>query len=175
MQERIEIIKADITKIKADAIVNAANSSLMPGGGVCGAIHGAGGPGIWEECKMIIDQKGECKTGDAVITKAGRLPSKFIIHAVGPVWHGGSDDEEALLKDCYIHSLELAVDNGCETIAFPAISTGIYGFPKKKAAVIAFRSISGFLSQNLSIKKVWLVCFDDDTFHLLREEQKKTR
>ena len=175
MQERIEIIKADITKIKADAIVNAANSSLMPGGGVCGAIHNAGGPGIREECKMIIAEKGECKTGEAVITKAGKLPAKFIIHTVGPVWHGGSDHEEVLLNDCYIHSLELAVDNGCETIAFPAISTGIYGFPKNKAAVIAIRSISGFLSQNHSIKKVWLACFDDETFQLLREEQKKTR
>ena len=137
MNNRIQVIKGDITKIKVDAIVNAANSSLLGGGGVDGAIHRAGGPAILEECKKIVARQGGCKTGEAVITSAGNLPAKCVIHTVGPVWNGGNNDERNKLANCYLNSLRIAVEYNLKTIAFPNISTGIYGFPKKEAAKIS--------------------------------------
>lgn len=164
---KIEVINGDITEISVDAIVNAANSSLMGGGGVDGAIHRVGGKKILEECKEIVKEQGECRTGQAVITTAGDLPAKFVIHTVGPVWHGGKNNEETLLAECYTNSLKLAVENDCKTIAFPNISTGVYHFPKDKAAAISINSIHEFLKKNQSINKVILVCFDDENYSLL--------
>jgi len=166
---KIEIIRGDITKQKVDAIVNAANSSLMGGGGVDGAIHRAGGPAILEECKKIVSQQGGCQTGDAVITTGGNLPAKFVIHTVGPVWKGGKNNEPEKLSNCYKNSLRLAVENNLETIAFPNISTGIYGYPKKEAAQIAVATVSKYLharQNGSSIRKVYFVCFDEENFHL---------
>lgn len=160
-------IKGDITKIKADAIVNAANSSLMGGSGVDGAIHHAGGIEILKECRIIRTEKGECKTGQAVITTAGKLTAKFVIHTVGPVWKGGNDNEAELLSECYINSLRLALDNGCGTIAFPNISTGIYGFPKKDAAEIAIKTVRNFLKESKEIEEVIFVCFDEENFKFI--------
>ena len=164
MKDRIEVLMGDITKVEVDAIVNAANSSLMGGGGVDGAIHRAGGPAILAECKKIVDRQGRCKTGEAVITTAGNLPAKYVIHTVGPVWNGGSNNERAKLEDCYFNSLKLAVENGCKTIAFPNISTGVYRFPKEEAARIAVESILNFLSNNTTIEMVLLVCFDEENY-----------
>jgi O-acetyl-ADP-ribose deacetylase len=167
---KIDLIKGDITKIKVDAIVNAANSSLMGGGGVDGAIHRAGGPAIVEECKKIVARQGGCKTGEAVITTAGNLPASYVIHTVGPVWSGGNNMEREKLANCYTNSLQLAVENECKTVAFPNISTGIYGFPKQEAAKIAVDAISKFLSQNHSLKEVVLVCFDDENYAYVKKE-----
>jgi O-acetyl-ADP-ribose deacetylase (regulator of RNase III) len=164
--QKIEIIRGDITKQKTDAIVNAANSSLMGGGGVDGAIHRAGGPAILEECKKIIAKQGGCPTGEAVITTGGNLPAKFVIHTVGPVWNGGKKGESEKLSNCYINSLQVAVENGLNTIAFPNISTGVYGYPKKQAAEIALKTVSEFLRVNSSITKVYFVCFDEENFKL---------
>ncbi len=165
----IEIKKGDITKIKADAIVNAANSSLMGGGGVDGAIHRAGGPEILEECIKIVAKQGRCETGQAVITTGGKLPAKFVIHTVGPVWRGGSENEAAKLAECYKNSLKLAVENNCRTVAFPNISTGVYGFPKKEAAKIAVKTVKAFLSKSDKIEKVIFVCFDVENEKLMRQ------
>ena len=129
----IEIIRGDITKQRVDAIVNAANPSLMGGGGVDGAIHRAGGPAILEECRKIVSKQGGCPAGEAVITTGGNLPAKFVIHTVGPVWSGGKNNEPEKLSNCYRNSLQLAVENNLETIAFPNISTGIYGYPKRRS------------------------------------------
>ena len=170
MNSKIEILKGDITKLKVDAIVNAANSSLMGGGGVDGAIHRAGGPEILEACRKIVAKQGGCKTGEAVITTAGQLPSKYVIHTVGPVWNGGDKNEASKLADCYTNSLQLAVDNNCKTIAFPNISTGIYGFPKDQAAKISFKTVSDFISNSNKIEKVIFVCFDDENFSLMKEQ-----
>ena len=148
MSNRIEVIKGDVTKIEVDAIVNAANSSLMGGGGVDGAIHRAGGPAILDECKKIVARQGGCKTGEAVITTAGKLPAKYVIHTVGPVWNGGNNNEREKLANCYFNSLTLAVENNCKTVAFPNISTGVYRFPKEEAAKISVESIQQFLSKN---------------------------
>ncbi len=164
----IEIIKGDITKIEADAIVNAANTSLLGGGGVDGAIHRAGGQSILDECKQIRAKQGGCKTGEAVITTAGNLPAKFVIHTVGPVWNGGNKDEEALLQNAYRSSLQLAVTNEVETLAFPNISTGVYRFPKEEAAKIALETVRDFTSKHQSIKKVIFVCFDDENYGLYK-------
>ena len=164
--QRIELIQGDITKQKVDAIVNAANSSLMGGGGVDGAIHRAGGPHILQECKKIIAKQGSCPTGQAVITKGGNLAARFVIHTVGPVWHGGNDDEPEKLASCYENSLRVAVENELTTIAFPNISTGVYGYPKKEAAEIAIRAVNKFLGNNSSIAKVYFVCFDEENFQL---------
>ena len=162
----IELLKGDVTKIKADAIVNAANSSLMGGGGVDGAIHRAGGPTILEECRKIIARQGSCKTGEAVITTAGNLPAKFVIHTVGPVWNGGKKNEANLLAACYENSLKLATKHNLTTIAFPNISTGIYGYPKEEAARIAINAVRQFPDQNDLITKVYFVCFDDENYQL---------
>jgi O-acetyl-ADP-ribose deacetylase (regulator of RNase III) len=167
---KTEIIKGDITKIKVDVIVNAANSSLLGGGGVDGAIHRAGGPSILEECKKIVAKQGGCKTGEAVITTAGNLPAKFIIHTVGPVWNGGKKNEVQLLSNCYKNSLQLAIDNNCKTIAFPNISTGVYGFPKDKAAKVAVSTVREFLSQTDKIEKVLFVCFDEENELLIKTQ-----
>lgn len=166
---RIQIIKGDITKVKADAIVNAANSSLLGGGGVDGAIHRTGGPAILEECKKIVARQGECKTGEAVITTGGNLPANFVLHTVGPVWNGGYNNEEQKLADCYRNSLKIAVENNVKTIAFPGISTGVYRFPKDKAASIAIDTVAAFLKSNETIEKVIFVCFDDDNFSKLTD------
>ena len=166
---KIEIIRGDITKQKVDAIVNAANSSLMGGGGVDGAIHRAGGPAILEECRKIVSRQGGCQTGDAVITTAGNLPAKFVIHTVGPVWNGGKNNEPEKLSNCYKNSLQLAAENDLETIAFPNISTGIYGYPKKEAAQIAVATVTKYLQKGQngsSIRKVYFVCFDEENFQL---------
>ena len=165
MENRIEVFKGDITKIKADAIVNAANKTLLGGGGVDGAIHRAAGTKLLDECKTLHG----CETGKAKITNGYRLPAKFVIHTVGPIWRGGKHNEDELLANCYRNSLKLAVENGIKTIAFPAISTGIYGFPPERAAKIAIAEIKSFLSENSSIKKIILVCFDTKTFRLYRE------
>ncbi|RYF86463.1 MAG: O-acetyl-ADP-ribose deacetylase [Chitinophagaceae bacterium] len=167
---KIEVVQGDITKLKVDAIVNAANSSLMGGGGVDGAIHRAGGPQILEECRKIVARQGGCKTGEAVITSGGNLPAKYVIHTVGPVWNGGKNKERELLANCYRNSLQLAVENGCRTIAFPNISTGIYRFPKDEAAAIAVKSVSDFLLSTEEIDKVVLVCFDEENFLLIKRQ-----
>ena len=164
--ERVEAIHGDITKVEVDAIVNAANSSLLGGGGVDGAIHRAGGPAILAECQKIREKQGGCPTGEAVITTAGRLPAKYVIHTVGPVWRGGEKDESRLLANCYRNSLALAVQNAVKTIAFPNISTGVYRFPKELAAEIALQTVAAFLQENQQIKKVYFVCFDRENYEL---------
>jgi O-acetyl-ADP-ribose deacetylase (regulator of RNase III) len=167
---KIEVIKGDITRIEADAIVNAANSSLLGGGGVDGAIHRAGGPKILEECRAIVARQGGCKTGEAVITTGGKLAARFVIHTVGPVWNGGSSGESAKLASCYKNSLCLAVENGCESIAFPNISTGVYRFPKREAAHIAVSAVREYLAENSTEIKVVFVCFDQENFDLVQRE-----
>lgn len=156
----IELVKGDITKIHADAIVNAANSSLLGGGGVDGAIHRAGGKQILEECIQIRNRQGKCNTGEAVVTSAGSLPAKYVIHTVGPVWNGEESKSSKLLEDCYKNSLQLAESLNVETIAFPNISTGIYRFPKDPAGKIAVETVKNYQSE--IIKTVIFVCFDDE-------------
>lgn len=156
----IKLLLGDITKIGVDAIVNAANSSLLGGGGVDGAIHRAGGRAILDECRKIVERQGVCATGEAVITTAGNMPSRYVIHTVGPVWHGGMNNEDQLLANAYSNSLRLAVDNGVKTIAFPNISTGVYGFPKERAANIAIEAVRKFLKNDKSLHEVVFVCFD---------------
>lgn len=172
-ENKIEVIKGDITKIHVDAIVNAANSSLLGGGGVDGAIHRAGGKSILEACKKIIATQGKCKTGETVITTAGNLPARFVIHTVGPVWHGGKNDEEEQLANCYKNSLQIAVAHDCKTIAFPNISTGVYGFPKDKAAYISVNTVWQYLSATNKIEKVIFVCFDEENFQWIQKYQKE--
>ena len=155
-----EIVKGDITKQDVEAIVNAANPRLTPGGGVSGAIHRAAGPELWEECKKL----GGCKTGEAKITKGYNL-AKYIIHTVGPVYKGSPDDEK-LLASCYKNSLKLALENGIKSIAFPAISTGVYGYPIEEAAKIAIRTILDFLNENEGIDVVRLVLYDDKAYKI---------
>jgi len=169
---KIEVIKGDITKIIVDAVVNAANTSLLGGGGVDGAIHRAGGVTILNECKKIIGRQGSCRTGEAVVTSAGNLQARFVIHTVGPVWNGGKNYEEQKLEDCYRNSLQLAEDNDCRSIAFPAISTGVYGFPKKEAAKIAVGTVYKFISCSAKIHKVIFVCFDDEYYTLIGQQVK---
>ncbi len=165
---RITLLQGDITKLKVDAVVNAANSSLMGGGGVDGAIHRTGGPVILDECREIVARQGRCATGEAVITSGGNLPAKLVIHTVGPIWHGGSSNEEQLLANAYLNSLKLALKNEVETIAFPNVSTGVYGFPKERAAEIAIQTVSGFLASNPEISRVYFVCFDEENYALYR-------
>lgn len=163
--ERFEIVLGDITKVEADAIVNAANKTLLGGGGVDGAIHRAAGPELLEECRKLNG----CETGQAKITKGYRLPAKYVIHTVGPIWHDGNHNEDNLLASCYRNSLHLAVENGIKTIAFPSVSTGAYRFPVKRAAKIAIAEISRFLNENTSIDKVIMVCFDKETMKAYEE------
>lgn len=160
MDRRFEVVRGDITSQTVDAIVNAANSSLLGGGGVDGAIHRAAGPELLEECRQL---KG-CPTGDAKRTKGYRLAAKWVIHTVGPVWRGGSQNEDRLLASAYRSSLELARDSGVRSIAFPSISTGAYGFPVGRAARIAVNEIRKHLEQNAMPEKVFIVCFDEITF-----------
>lgn len=160
----IEIIHGNITKIKADVIVNAANTSLLGGGGVDGAIHKAGGKPILEDCVKIRDRQGGCKVGEAVITTAGKLPAKKVIHTVGPRWNSGISNEADKLKSCYIRSLQLAERHNLTSIAFPNISTGIYGYPKEEAATIALTTISSYSSTQIT--KVLFVCFDRINFEI---------
>jgi len=162
MSNKIEIQQGDITKLKVDAIVNAANTSLLGGGGVDGAIHRAAGPELLEFNKKL----GGCKTGEAKITPGFNLPAKYIIHTVGPVWNGGKNNEDKLLANCYSNSLLLATENNVKSIAFPAISTGVYRFPLERAANIAVEVVNEFLNQNKSIKKVTFVCFDNENFNI---------
>jgi len=162
---KIELIQDDITKLEVDAIVNAANKSLLGGGGVDGAIHRAAGSELLEECKTLNG----CETGEAKITKGYHLPAKFVIHTVGPVWHGGQNNEYELLANCYNNSLKLALENNIKTIAFPNISTGVYGFPKDKAAKTALKTVTNFLNQHNQIKKVYFVCFDNENYSLYKE------
>ncbi|SIN84380.1 O-acetyl-ADP-ribose deacetylase [Chitinophaga niabensis] len=165
----IELLQGDITKVKADAIVNAANSSLLGGGGVDGAIHRAGGSDILEACRKIRDKQGGCKVGEAVITTAGKLPAKYVIHTVGPVWNNGKSNEEKLLAAAYTNSLQLALDNQVKTIAFPNISTGIYHFPKIKAAEIAISTVRNFLHTTDKIQQVIFVCFDQENYEIYKK------
>ena len=155
----IEIILGDITKQDVDAIVNAANCSLLGGGGVDGAIHRAAGPELLMECRTLHG----CETGKAKITKGYRLPSHYVIHTPGPVWHGGSHGEDALLRSCYRSCLTLAAENGCETVDFPSISTGVYSFPVERAAYIAIGEIAACLKDYPQLKRVRMVCFDNRT------------
>jgi len=153
--ERIVVVEGDITKQEVEAIVNAANSTLMGGGGVDGAIHRAAGPGLVEECRRL----GGCPAGQAKMTRGHNLPAKWVIHTVGPVWHGGTRGEDELLASCYRNSLQLAVEIGIHSIAFPAISTGAYGFPLERATAIAVSEVRSFLEKNPSLEKVVFVCF----------------
>ncbi len=159
MKNRIEIIQGDITKQAVDAIVNAANCSLLGGGGVDGAIHRAAGPELLAECRTLNG----CKTGEAKITKGYRLPARYVIHTPGPVWHGGGKGEEELLKSCYLNCLALASENGCKTVDFPSISTGVYHFPLEKASGIAIGAIAEYLSAHPELERVRMVCFDERT------------
>ncbi len=162
---KISIIKGDITKVKAEAIVNAANKTLLGDEGVDGAIHGAAGPKLLEECKKL----GGCETGEAKITKGYNLLAKYIIHTVGPIWRGGNQDEEEKLASCYKNSLKLAIENKIKSIAFPSISTGAYGFPIEKAVPIALKEVKKFLEENNGIKEVIFVLFSDKDFQKVKQ------
>ena len=166
----IEVIKGDITKIAVDAIVNAANKSLMGGGGVDGAIHRTGGSAILEDCRKIVNRQGGCKVGEAVITTAGNLPATFVIHTVGPIWNGGKNKEHEKLANCYRNSLKLAVENNCKSISFPAISTGVYRFPKDEAAKIAVSTVKEFIAETTGLEKIIFVCFDEESEQLIKNE-----
>ncbi|WP_077921096.1 O-acetyl-ADP-ribose deacetylase [Spirosoma sp. 209] len=159
---QVEVVRGDITSQVVDAVVNAANTSLLGGGGVDGAIHRAAGPELVMACRQLNG----CATGDAKITSGFRLPAKHVIHAVGPVWRGGRHGESDLLASCYKRSLELATDHGLTSIAFPNISTGIYGYPKAEAARVAIRTVQSFLLAQTSVGQVIFVCFDSDNYEL---------
>lgn len=166
MKEKIKIIKGDITKRETDAIVNAANRTLLGGGGVDGAIHRAAGKELLLECRTLNG----CETGGAKITKGYNLKAKYVIHTVGPVWSGGDRGEEKLLASCYLNSLRLAAENGVKSISFPAISTGVYGYPPEKAVKTAVAAVLDFLKKNSGIETVEFVCFDEQTYSLYAQE-----
>ena len=157
---QVKILRGDITKLEVDAIVNAANTSLLGGGGVDGAIHRAAGKELLEECRKLNG----CETGKAKITNGYKLPSRFVIHTVGPIFQDGNHGEPELLFSCYRESLLLAAENGVSTIAFPCISTGVYGYPFKDACIVALRAVEDFLRENKSISKVFMVCFSETDF-----------
>ena len=169
LKDRIEIVEGDITKMEAGAIVNAANTSLLGGGGVDGAIHRAAGPELLNETRKI----GGCPTGEARVTKGYRLPAKWIIHTVGPIWSGGKGDEDELLASCYRNSFKAAVEIGAVTVAFPSISTGAYRFPLERAVNTALRETKSLLQSNQSIKKVIFVCFGSEVYKKYQEVFKK--
>lgn len=169
MKTLITLAQSDITQLPFDAIVNAANSSLLGGGGVDGAIHRAGGPQILAECRVIRDRQGGCAVGEAVITSGGQLPARFVIHTVGPVFRANDPRVPALLANCYVNSLRLAVENGLKTVAFPNISAGVYGYPKAAAASVAIRAVQDFLSADETLEEVCFVCFDGENYALYRE------
>ncbi|MGM5630542.1 O-acetyl-ADP-ribose deacetylase [Apibacter raozihei] len=167
----IQIIKGDITRINVDAIVNAANSSLLGGGGVDGAIHRAGGKQILEECQKIRARQGKCNTGEAVYTAAGCLPARYVIHTVGPVWNGGNKNEKDLLRQCYINSLRIADKLELKSVAFPNISTGIYHFPKNEASEIAINTVQYFFKkENKYIETILFVCYDEENEQLYKNK-----
>ena len=168
-QTRIKLVQGDITKEKVDAITNAANERLAGGGGVDGAIHRAGGPKIMEECNEIRSRQGGCPTGQAVITTGGNLPARYVIHTVGPIWRGGNSNEPALLASCYYESLALALRHGLGTVAFPSISTGIYGYPTPKAAAIGLNAVKEFVGTHQGIEEVRFVLFDDVTYQCFKD------
>jgi len=170
---KIILCRGDITAREADCIVNAANSSLLGGGGVDGAIHRAGGREILEECVKIREKQGGCAEGEAVVTTAGKLKAKYVIHTVGPVWDGGSYGEDEKLKSCYRRSLELAREYGAKSIAFPNISTGVYCFPKDRAAGIAISAVFEFAGNNDSISTVEFICFDDENYQIYENKLKE--
>jgi len=169
-ENQIQVVYGDITCQKVDAIVNAANETLLGGGGVDGAIHAAAGKELELACQKIHDEAGGCKTGEAVITTGGSLPAKYVIHTVGPIWRGGMQQEPELLFRAYLNSMRLASENGIKTIAFPSISTGIFGFPKERGSKIAVSTIVDFLNNNkTSIEKVIFVCLDQENYKLYNE------
>jgi O-acetyl-ADP-ribose deacetylase (regulator of RNase III) len=165
MTTRITLTRGDITGESVDAIVNAANQSLLGGGGVDGAIHRAAGPELLAECRTL----GGCPTGEARFTKGYKLPARYVIHTVGPVWHGGDQGESELLASCYRNSLQLAVENGVRTVAFPSISTGAYGYPIRQAAAIAINTVQTWMMEDLSLEEVRFVCFSDADYLVYRE------
>lgn len=169
MSTTLTLLKGDLTTIQADAIVNAANTSLLGGGGVDGAIHRVGGTAILEECIKIRNRQGGCKVGEAVITTGGKLPARYVIHTVGPVWNGGQSRERELLAGCYRNSLSLAVEHQVKTIAFPNISTGVYHFPRHEAALVAIAEVKKFIAANNSITEIMFVCFDDENYELYKQ------
>lgn len=165
----VRLIQGDITGLQFDGIVNSANSSLLGGGGVDGAIHRKGGPSILEDCRRIRARQGGCETGEAVYTTAGNLPARYVIHTVGPVWQGGEHGEARLLANCYTNALRLAESLGVKSVAFPNISTGVYGYPKPEAARVAVAAVKGFGNEAKSVEEVVFVCFDEENFSLYNE------